>query len=228
MAPARLSIVRRLATTRTRLALAFAVSVAALAPAVVPMPVAACSGARVEYAEIRNEATRIVVGTIIDRRGDPAAPDAIAVRVERLIRGVSPIDLVLEPPDYMGCDGRIAEPIGTRLVIATGRRFFDAAPPNDLHPYWIVGPGDILDPAGVESADPAIRTVSDLAAAVGGEMVPVTVPSGPPVEALPGAAITGDDARGLDWSMPAALAATALIVAGWFAARVLRRRGADG
>lgn len=124
-----------------------------------------------------------MVGTVVASRGDPLGPDVIAIRVERLIRGSSPAQLVLQPPDYMGCDGRIAEPVGTRLVIATGRRFFDAAPPTDLHPYWIVRADNTLDPAGVESHDPAVRTLDDLVAALGG--APIVAPTSPPIEEAP-------------------------------------------
>lgn len=196
---------------------------AALAAVAAPPPAAACSGARVEFAEIRAEASRIVVGTITASRGDPLGPDAIAIRVERLIRGSSPVDLILDPPDYMGCDGRIAEPIGTRLVIATGLQFFDAAPPNDLHPYWIVGPDGVLDPAGVENADPAVRTVDDLVMAVGGGLTPVPVPMDPAVQAAPDGPMTDDAATEVRWSILAAAGVIAAVVLGVWRFRSRRR-----
>jgi hypothetical protein len=129
-----------------------------------------CSGAQVPEDEIRREAERIVVGTIVARKGDPGAPDAIALRVDGVIRGVTPAQLVLQPPTYMGCDGRIAEPVGTRIVVATAPQYFDAAPPEELHPYWIVLPDGTVDPVGLETDQPPGRTLDDLAASLGGSV----------------------------------------------------------
>jgi hypothetical protein len=129
-----------------------------------------CSGAQVPEDEIRREAERIVVATIVARKGDPGAPDAIALRVDGVIRGVTPAQLVLQPPTYMGCDGRIAEPVGTRIVVATAPQYFDAAPPEELHPYWIVLPDGTVDPVGLETDQPPGRTLDDLAASLGGSV----------------------------------------------------------
>jgi hypothetical protein len=132
-----------------------------------------CSGAQVPEDEIRREAERIVVGTIVARKGDPGAPDAIALRVDGVIRGVTPAQLVLQPPTYMGCDGRIAEPVGTRIVVATAPQYFDAAPPEELHPYWIVLPDGTVDPVGLETDQPPGRTLDDLAASLGGSVTAI-------------------------------------------------------
>jgi hypothetical protein len=185
----------------------------------------ACSGARVEFAEIRAEATRIVLGSVTATRGHPDAPDAIEIRVEHVIRGRAPASLVLAPPDYMGCEGRIAERVGTRLVIATGTRFFDAAPPTELHPYWIVGPGDVVDPVGVEGADPAIRTLDDLVASLGGEASAAATDA--PTEAaaaLPPVVGARDDADAPIAGLSGLLAVGLIALLGGFALRRARRR----
>ena len=86
---------------------ASAACLAALAGAVAS-PVVACSAAAVPAEEIRAEAERIVVGTIVAQAGDPEAPDRIAISVEAVIRGVATPEVVLAPPTYAGCDSRIA------------------------------------------------------------------------------------------------------------------------
>ncbi|MBA2720029.1 MAG: hypothetical protein H0U52_12455 [Chloroflexi bacterium] len=191
-----------------------------LLPIGAPSTALACSGARVEYSEIRAEATRIVVGTIIASRGDPLAPDVLAIRVDRLIRGSSPAQLVLQPPEFMGCDGPIGEPVGTRLIIATGQRFFDAAPPQDLHPYWIVRADNTVDPVGVESHDPAVRTLDDLVVALGGELNVAS--TDPPVEVSPtDHEIAVAPAEG-SWALPLAIG---LLVAAVLLGLAARNRG---
>ena len=174
-----------------------------------------------EFSEIRAEASRIVVGTVVVKRGHPEAPDAIAVRVEQLLRGESGPNLVLEPPDYMGCDGRIVVPIGTRLVIATGDRFFDAAPRNDLHPYWIVNADGSLDPEGVESADPTLRTMADLARAFG---APAREQISGSSGAEPDPSVGDRIGRGVDWTALAGLLGVAVLVIGWLGRRVRASR----
>jgi hypothetical protein len=186
-----------------------ALALPALLTVASPPAASACSGARVEFSEIRAEATRIVVGTIVATRGDPLNPDVIAIRVEALIRGSAPAQLVLQPPVYMGCDGLIAEPIGTRLVVATGRRFFDAAPPQDLHPYWIVRADNTLEAAGVENPDPAVRTLEDLVGALGGALV--LAPSNPAPEETPSDEAVVGGAAGNAWPIPVVIG---LLVAG--------------
>ena len=196
-----------------------ALAASGLLPIVAPSAALACSGARVQYGEIRAEATRIIVGTITASRGDPLAPNVIAIRVERLIRGSSPAQLVLQPPEFMGCDGRIGEPVGTRLVIATGRRFFDASPPKDLHPYWIVRADNTLDPAGVESHDPAVRNLDDLVAAFASAAI--LAPTDPPVEVAPTDPEIAVAPAGGSWAIPLAIG---LLVVAVFLGLVTKNR----
>jgi hypothetical protein len=149
---------------------------------------AACSGAMVTFDQVNAGANRIVVGTVRAVRGDPAAPDGLAITVESVVRGRPAQEVLLLPPSYMGCDGRIAEPVGARLVIATGPRYFDAGPPEDLHPYWLIGAAGVLIPAGVDDPNPQHRTLDDLVAALGGELTPIA--SAVPGEAAAQAAVT--------------------------------------
>jgi hypothetical protein len=154
-------------------------------------PVAACSGAMVEVSDIRGQATRIVVGTIVGARGDAQAPDALAIEVDSVIRGTSPATLVLEPPSYMGCDGRIFEPIGTRVVVATGPHYFSASPPQELHPYWVVRADGTADPVGISAEGLPRQSLGDLAAWLGGSLMAVEPEAEPaPAPALGWTAIS--------------------------------------
>ena len=163
------------------------IAIAAVALASVSAaPVAACSGAMVEVADIRGEATRIVVGTIVGTRGDAQAPDALAIEIDSVIRGTSPATLVLEPPSYMGCDGRIFEPIGTRLVVATGPHYLSAAPPQELHPYWVVRADGTAEPVGVSAEGAPRQSLDELAAWLGGSLVPVEPETEPAPEPADG------------------------------------------
>ena len=139
--------------------------------------VEACSGASVPAEEIRREAARIVVGTIVARQDVGGAPETLVIAVDSVIRGESPRELVLRPPTYMGCDGRILEPIGTRVVVATGQQYFDAAPPADLHPYWVVRADGIAEPVGLDAGGAPGLPLEELAAWLGGTVneVPATV-----------------------------------------------------
>lgn len=159
------------------------------------------------------------MGTIVASRGNPLGPDVIAIRVEALIRGSAPTQLVLEPPVFMGCEGRIAEPIGTRLVIATGQRYFDAAPPQDLHPYWIVRADNTLEAAGVENPDPGVRTLEDLVGALGGELI--LAPTDPPATATAPREERLVDTAEDNWPTPLAIG---LLVAGAVLGLVIRNR----
>lgn len=137
-------------------------------------PVRACSGALVGYAEIRDEATRIVLGRVAGREvGAGGEMTSLLIHVDAVIRGSAPAELVLDPPTYMGCEGRIDEPVGAQLVIATGPQYFDAAVTGDLHPYWLVRDDGTVDPIGVWQEDPGIRTLDELVADLGGRLVPV-------------------------------------------------------
>ncbi len=164
--------------------------------------VAACSGARVTFEEINAEATRIVVGTIRAIRWDQEAPDGMAITVEAVVRGAAAPEIFPLPPTYMGCDGRNPEPVGARLLIATGPHYFDASPPKDLHPYWLIGPADIVEPAGVEDPDVRHRTLGDLVDALDGDLVPVPTPDS--VE-------TFDQSPGVGDEPPIALVVLALV-----------------
>ncbi len=188
-----------------------------------PTGVAACSGALVTFDEVKAEATRIVVGTIRATQGDPEAPEGLAITVEAVVRGAPVREIFLLPPAFMGCDGRITEPIGARLLIATGPQYFDANPPEDLHPYWLIGPGDVLQPAGVEDPDVTHQTLGDLVKALGGELVRVPAPD---------AVETVDQSPGVADELPVAVFALALIAAAasvfGVVALVARRRAASG
>lgn len=148
-------------------------------------PVAACSGASVPIDEIRGEAVRIVVGTIVAQHGDAGAPDAIAIEVDAVIRGEAPTELVLQPPTFMGCDGRIAEPIGTRVVVATASQYFDASPPQDLHPYWVVRANGIAEPVGVDAGGAPGLPIEELASWLGGALTPLEASAGPSTDGMP-------------------------------------------
>jgi hypothetical protein len=130
----------------------------------------------VSFEQIRIGATRIVVASIVDVDTTDGAPDRVTLRVHSVLRGVSGPELILEPPTYMGCDGRMNEPIGTRLIVATGPHYFADSPPQEMHPYWRVEPGDIVVPAGVDDPDPNHARLAGLIAEFGGLPVPPVEP----------------------------------------------------
>jgi hypothetical protein len=131
-------------------------------------PVAACSGATVSFESIRTGAERIVVATIVAVDTADAVPTRVTLAVQQVLRGVSGPEIVLEPPTFMGCGGQMDEPIGARLVVATGPHYFSASPPEELHPYWRVLPGDVVEPAGVDDPDPDHSRLGGLVADLGG------------------------------------------------------------
>jgi hypothetical protein len=119
-----------------------------------PAAAAACSGSPVSFEQIRTGAERIVIASIVDVDEVDGVSNRVTLRVERLLRGVSGPDVTLEPPTYMGCGGQMNEPVGARLVVATGPHYFSASPPEEMHPYWLVLAGDRVVPAGVDDPDP--------------------------------------------------------------------------
>ena len=119
-----------------------------------PASAAACSGSPVSFEQIRTGAERIVIASIVDVDKVDGVSHRVTLRVERLLRGVSGPDVILEPPTYMGCGGQMNEPVGARLVVATGPHYFSASPPEEMHPYWLVLAGDKVVPAGVDDPDP--------------------------------------------------------------------------
>jgi hypothetical protein len=122
----------------------------------------------VSFESIRTGAERIVVASVVDVDTADGVSDRVTLRVERLLRGVSGPEIVLEPPTFMSCGGRMEEPIGARLVVATGPHYFSASPPEELHPYWRVLPGDVVEPAGVDDLDPDHSRLDGLVADLGG------------------------------------------------------------
>jgi hypothetical protein len=149
-----------------------AAAVAVLAFSVAASPVGACSGAPVSFEQIRTGATRIVVASVVEVE----SIDKITLEVHSVLRGMSGRELVLEPPTYMGCDGRMQEPVGARLIVATGPHFFADSPAQEMHPYWRIEPGDIVVPAGVDDPNPDHTRLAGLIAEFGGFPVPPVEP----------------------------------------------------
>ena len=161
---------------RPRSALALAAAIASVALSLPVSHVTACSGATVSFEQIRTGADRIVIGTVIDVDATEDVSERILLRVEAVLRGVSGPEVVLEPPTFMGCGGRMDEPVGARLVVATGPHYFSASPPEELHPYWRVLPGDVVEPAGVDDPDPDHSRLDGLLAAFGGRAAATVEP----------------------------------------------------
>jgi len=130
--------------------------------------VTACSGALVTFEKVRIGAQRIVVGTIIEGGLVDGVAERITLRVDSVIRGVSGPEVVLEPPTFMGCDGRITEAVGSRLIVATGPHYFSASPPQEMHPYWRLLEGDVVEAVGVDDPDPDHTRLVGLVADLGG------------------------------------------------------------
>ena len=168
-----------MSVARGRLAGLMAAAGASLAIALWAAPVEACSGATVTFEKIRTGAQRIVIGTIVERDAIKGAADRVTLRVEAVIRGVSGRELVLEPPTFMGCDGRIMEPVGSRLIVASAPRFFSVGPAEEMHPYWRLLAGDIVEPAGVDDQDPDHTRLAGLIVDLGGMPAAAVATEGP-------------------------------------------------
>jgi hypothetical protein len=205
---------------RVRSALVLAAAFACLALTIPASPVAACSGALVTFEKIRTGAQRIVIGTIVETDQIDGAADRVTLRIEAVIRGVSGPQLILEPPTFMGCDGRITEPVGSRLLVATAPRFFSVGPAEEMHPYWRLLEGDVVEPAGVDDPDPDHMRLAGLVADLGG--VPVTSPE-PAANSDPASAPATSTGIAVAIVAVTFLAAAALFVTVVAAAR--RRRG---
>lgn len=196
------------------------VIVAALACVALSGPfyrVSACTGALVTFEKIRVGAQRIVIGTLVEADLNDGVAERVTLRVEAVVRGVSGPEVVLEPPTFMGCDGRIMEPVGSELLVATGPRYFGVGPAVEMHPYWRVLEGDVLEAVGVDDVDPDHTRLAGLVADLGG--VAITSPEPAAVAEPDSPADRG--ALPLAIAVATMLAAVALFTGAW---RLARRR----
>jgi hypothetical protein len=177
----------------------------------------ACSGASVTFEKVRIHAQRIVIGTIVEADLEDGVAQRLTFRVDAVVRGVAGPEVVLEPPTYMGCDGRIMEPVGTRLLVATAPRFFGVGPAEEMHPYWRLLAGNVVEPAGVDDPDPDHLRLDGLLADLGG--LPVT--SAEPADASDAVSPAGGGEMVVPIIVATLLGAAALFTGAW---RLARRR----
>jgi hypothetical protein len=127
----------------------------------------ACSAPFLTAVEATAKAERVALVRTAPVHCDPQSPDGYDFVVEESYRGSLPPIVQVAAPQYHACGDRIIAASGDRLVIFFDVEAFTGQPP--MNPFWRVGPGDALEPEGIDAEAVPWRTLDQLRGALTGE-----------------------------------------------------------